>query len=92
MRSLQQSELTSTLDRVLFLCYIVKANSIIQKGVIMKPDSMDYAEWVTDQLLYHAVQSIDARLGDGYHVKNPRLVCEMTRLTYEEYLRQEKTE
>ena len=54
--------------------------------------SREYAEWLIDQFLYSSVQSIDARLGDGYHVKNPRLVCEMTRLTYEEYLRQEKTE
>jgi len=55
----------------------------------MKPQSLEYAEWITDQLLYHAVQSIDSRLGSGYHIKNPRLVCEMARITYEEYLRQE---
>ena len=54
--------------------------------------SLKCAEFLTDQLLHHAVQSIDARLGDGYHVKKPRLVCEMTRLTYEEYLRQQETE
>lgn len=58
----------------------------------MKPESLEYAEWLTDQMLYHAVQSIDARLGNGYHVKNPRLVCEMTRLTYDEYKRQENFE
>ena len=58
----------------------------------MKSRSLEYAEWLTDQLLYHAVQSIDARLGDGYHFKNPRLVCELTRLTYEEYKRQENFE
>ena len=58
----------------------------------MKSESLEYAEWLTDQMLYHAVQSIDARLGNGYHVKNPRLVCEMTRLTYDEYKRQENFE
>jgi hypothetical protein len=56
----------------------------------MKSDELEYAEWLTDQLLYHAVQSIDARLGEAYRVKNPRLVCEMTRLTYEEYMWQRK--
>jgi len=58
----------------------------------MKPRSLEYAEWLIDQLLYNSVQSIDARLGEGYHIKNPRLVCELTRLTYEEYRRQEKFE
>ena len=56
----------------------------------MKSDELKYAEWLTDQLLYHAVQSIDARLGEAYRVKNPRLVYEMTRLTYEEYMWQRK--
>jgi len=55
----------------------------------MKPNSLEWSEWITDQLLYHSVQSIDARLGNGYHTKNPRLVAEMVRITYEEYLRQE---
>ena len=54
--------------------------------------SREYAEWLIDQLLYNSVQSIDARLGEGYHTKNPRLVCELTRLTYEEYKRQENFE
>tara|TARA_A100001515_G_scaffold140647_1_gene136561 strand:- start:1023 stop:1496 length:474 start_codon:yes stop_codon:yes gene_type:complete len=58
----------------------------------MKPGSLEYAEWLIDQLLYNSVQSIDARLGEGYHTKNPRLVCELTRLTYEEYKRQENFE
>jgi hypothetical protein len=58
----------------------------------MKPNSLEIAEWISDQLLYHAVQSIDARLGNGYHTKNPRLVCEIARITYEEYLRQENFE
>ena len=58
----------------------------------MKPVSLEYAEWLIDQLLYNSVQSIDARLGEGYHTKNPRLVCELTRLTYEEYKRQENFE
>jgi hypothetical protein len=54
--------------------------------------SREYAEWLIDQLLYSSVQSIDARLGEGYHTKNPRLVCELTKLTYEEYKRQENFE
>ena len=58
----------------------------------MKSGSLEYAEWLIDQLLYNSVQSIDARLGEGYHTKNPRLVCELTRLTYEEYKRQENFE
>lgn len=56
----------------------------------MKSDELEYAEWLTDQLLYHAVQSIDARLGESYRIKNPRLVCEMVRLTYEEHVWQRK--
>ena len=58
----------------------------------MKPNSLEWSEWFSDQLIYHAVQSIEARLGSGYHIKNPRLVCEIARITYEEYLRQEKLE
>jgi hypothetical protein len=58
----------------------------------MEKNSLEYAEWISDQLLYHAVQSIDSRLGNGYHIKNPRLVCEIARITYEEYLRQENLE
>ena len=58
----------------------------------MKPNTLEYAEWLIDQLLSNSVQSIDARLGEGYHTKNPRLVCELTRLTYEEYKRQENFE
>lgn len=54
--------------------------------------SREYAEWLIDQLLYSSVQSIDARLGEGYHTKNPRLVCELTKLQYEEYKRQENFE
>ena len=55
-------------------------------------NSREYAEWLIDQLLYSSVQSIDARLGEGYHTKNPRLVCELTKLQYEEYKRQENFE
>ena len=58
----------------------------------MKPQSLEYAEWLSDQLLFHAVQSIDCRLGSGYHIKNPRLVAEMVNITYQEYLRQELLE
>jgi hypothetical protein len=58
----------------------------------MKPNSLEWSEWITDQLLYHSVQSIDARLGNGYHTKNPRLVAEMVNITYQEYLRQELLE
>ena len=55
-------------------------------------NSREYSEWLIDQLLYNSVQSIDARLGEGYHTKNPRLVCELTKLQYEEYKRQESFE
>jgi len=47
----------------------------------------DEAEVLTDQYLYHAVQSIDARLGEGYARKNPQLVSTMVSLTAEEYRR-----
>lgn len=43
------------------------------------------AEFLTDQYLYHAVTSIDARLGDGYAKKNPELVSTMISLTATEY-------
>ena len=46
---------------------------------------LDYAEWVTDQYLYHAVKSIDARLGEGYALKNPNLVSTMVSLTAAEH-------
>jgi len=46
---------------------------------------LDYAEWVTDQYLYHAVRSIDARLGEGYALKNPNLVSTMISLTAAEH-------
>jgi hypothetical protein len=46
---------------------------------------LDHAEWLTDQYLYHAVQSIDARLGEGYAIKNPSLVSTMVSLTASEY-------
>jgi hypothetical protein len=46
---------------------------------------LDYAEWVTDQYLYHAVKSIDARLGEGKARKNPILVSTMVSLTATEH-------
>jgi len=46
---------------------------------------LDYAEWVTDQYLYHAVKSIDSRLGEGYALKNPNLVSTMISLTAAEH-------
>lgn len=46
---------------------------------------LEYAEWVTDQYLHHAVQSIDARLGEGYAIKNPSLVSTMVSLTAAEH-------
>ena len=46
---------------------------------------LDYAEWITDQYLYHAVQSIDARLGEGYARKNPILVSTIVSLTATEH-------
>ena len=48
---------------------------------------LDYVEWVTDQYLYHAVQSIDARLGEGYARKNPILVSTMVSLTATEHFK-----
>jgi len=41
------------------------------------------AEFLTDQYLHHAVQSVDARLGEGYAKKNPQLVSTMVTLTAE---------
>jgi len=54
----------------------------------MANSNLDYAEWVTDQYLYHAVQSIDVRLGEGYARKNPTLVSTMICLTAQEFERQ----
>jgi hypothetical protein len=49
---------------------------------------LDYAECLTDQYLFHAVQSINARLGEGYALKNPSLVSTMVSLTAQEFQRQ----
>ena len=43
-------------------------------------DPLDKAEFITDQYLYHAVKSVDARLGEGYAKKNPQLVSTMVSL------------
>jgi len=43
------------------------------------------AEFVTDLYLHHAVQSVDARLGEGYAKKNPELVSTMVSLTATEH-------
>lgn len=51
----------------------------------MKSDSLEWSEWFSDQLLHHAVQSVQSRLGS----KDSPLVCEIVRITYDEYLRQE---
>lgn len=50
-------------------------------------DPLDKAEFITDQYLYHAVKSVDARLGEGYAKKNPLLVSTMVSLTAEEHHR-----
>jgi len=50
-------------------------------------DGHDLAEYLTDQYLYHAVTSVDARLGEGYARKNPQLVSTMVSLTAEEHRR-----
>ena len=39
------------------------------------------AEFITDLYLHPAVQSVDARLGEGYAKKNPQLVSTMVSLT-----------
>tara|TARA_B100001250_G_scaffold17554_1_gene15237 strand:+ start:1641 stop:1832 length:192 start_codon:yes stop_codon:yes gene_type:complete len=43
------------------------------------------AEFITDLYLHHAVQSVDARLGEGYAKKNPQLVSTMVSLTATEH-------
>ena len=43
------------------------------------------AEFVTDLYLHHAVESVDARLGEGYAKKNPQLVSTMVSLTATEH-------
>jgi hypothetical protein len=55
-------------------------------------DPLDKAEFITDQYLYHAVTSVDARLGEGYAKKNPLLVSTMVSLTAEEHRRIESLE
>ena len=54
--------------------------------------AQDEAEWLTDQYLYHAVTSVDARLGEGYARKNPQLVSTMVSLTAEEHRRNNSLE
>jgi len=49
---------------------------------------LNYAKWITDQYLYHAIQSIDARLGSEYAIKNPTLLSTMICLTAQEHERQ----
>ena len=49
--------------------------------------AQDEAEWLTDQYLYHAVTSVDARLGEGYAKKNPQLLSTMVSLTAKEHER-----
>ena len=44
--------------------------------------AQDEAEWLTDQYLYHAVTSVDARLGEGYAKKNPQLFKEIYERTF----------
>ena len=48
-------------------------------------DPLDKAEFITDQYLYYAIKSVDARLGEGYAKKNPQLVSTMVSLIAEEY-------
>ena len=50
--------------------------------------NLDYSEWLTDQFLYHAVQSINSRLGVEYAIKNPSLVSTMLCLTAQEFEKQ----
>ncbi len=54
--------------------------------------AQDEAEFLTDQYLYHAVTSVDARLGEGYAKKNPQLLSTMLSLTAEEHRRIESLE
>ena len=54
----------------------------------MANSNLNYAEWITDQYLHHAVQSIDARLRNGYAIKNPTLISTMICLTAQEFERQ----
>ncbi len=54
--------------------------------------AQDEAEFLTDQYLYHAVTSVDARLGEGYAKKNPQLLSTMLSLTAEEHRRIESIE
>ena len=72
-----------------FLCYNLLV-PIQQREQPMKDSNLEYAEWLTDQLLYNAVQSIEARLGSGYQIKNPRLISELVSVGYQEYVRQER--
>ena len=67
-----------------FLCY---NDLVVYTHIHMSTPrtELDYAEWVTDQYLYHAVQSIDSRLGEGYARKNPILVSTIVSLTATEH-------
>ena len=53
---------------------------------------IDEAEYLTDQYLYHAVTSVDARLGEGYAKKNPQLVSTLVSITAQEHRRIESLE
>ena len=60
---------------------------ILESYIYKHMTTRSEAEFLTDQYLYHAVQSVDARLGEGYAKKNPQLVSTMVSLTATEHKR-----
>ena len=60
---------------------------ILESYIYKHMTTRSEAEFLTDQYLYHAVQSVDARLGEGYAKKNPQLVSTMVSLTATEHQR-----
>ena len=78
-------------DTFLFFAYnvfVLCLHTNINMTNFNSDSDLDYAEWITDQYLYHAVQSINARLGKEYAIKNPSLVSTMVSLTAQEFQRQ----
>ena len=48
---------------------------------------IDKASGVINRFLVNTLDSMDDLIGKDYYIKNPRLVCELTTLAYQEYQR-----
>ena len=55
-------------------------------------NQIDKASGVINRLLANTIDSMDDLIGRDYYIKNPRLVCELTTLAYQEYRRMDDME